>query len=595
MSASFEIVKIVQEHLESNALISATEVINQLDSETLHFICSDIITLVASFLTEENYANNTNKYLACETILKVIAQQAPKEDVLFELLEVLESVNHDEKFTSVLKALQTVLLRMDHTKTQAIAWVLDVIVQYIEQEISLPNILKGQFSEEMEILIENDPTVQRLLKLYITIFLFLDPIQRCLLKQTRDDSIKIFFIQDFSSKNVITTFLLKLMDGIFAHLNFSFRKEPKSYGRQCAEHLLSLFNKNYPDLYKLLEVIEDRRFLRNLPQKSKNKVEFKNIFYSEERFTTLSVGIVFHLTFVENIHTDVPQVYKHEYIIDKGLTLVNYFLDMTHDQMQRKGIELGLALLCLTTNETLCVNDVDLYTRNLFYDSLSKVIVYSPLENNRKKGIQLFNMFIEKHSLSAKYKIIEHLFNTVSNSGLLSFTAMMYKGLVVQLLNTGSLTQENFSSVKFCKILTTYICQLKEAEQTDLMETHDLIMTALNFLIFLMMRDKNNCTGIFNVIDDIQKNFLEPLERALQLSRAHYANEAKTLKCGEPQNISNLDQSMDVEIQNDLRDGPLELTKEKKLEILLYSSNMFDIITRLLARVNECVDIKNKK
>lgn len=597
MSASIEIVKIVKEHLENNELISATEIIKQLDNNTLHIICSEIISLVASFLTVNNYTNNIDTYLACETILKGIAQQAPKEDVLFELLEVLEGVNHDEKFTSILKALQAVLLRMDHNRTQAIAWVLDAVGQYIEQEISLPTELKNQVGPEMENLIENDPIVQRLLRLYITIFLFLDRVQRCLLEQTRDDRIKIFFVQDFNSRNVMTTFLLKLMDGPFAYLNFSYCKEPKSYGRQCAEQLLQLFSKNFTNPFKLLEFIDDREFLQSRTQKSIDKKELMNIFYSEERFTTLSVGIVFYLTFVEKIHTGViaPQIYKHEYVIDKGFILVNHLLSMTDTQIHNKGIDLGLALLNLTTNESLSVNDVDTDTRNIFYDLLCKVIIYSPVQQNRKNGLQLFNLFIEKHLLSAKYKIIDHLFNTVSQSGLLSHTAMLYKALIVKLLNTGSHNQQQFSPIKFCKILSTHICRLKEAERTDLMETHELIMTALNLLIFLMMRDKDNFTGIFNVIDEIQKTFLEPLERALQLSRVHYANEAKKIEYGEDKNMSNMGQSMDIDIQNDFGTRTLELTKEKKLEILSYSSNMFDIMTRLLARVNECVDIKNKK
>lgn len=596
MSTSFELVRIFQEHLEKNELLSATEIIKNQTSETLHLVCSEVINVVSSYLTEQNYASNTNKYLACETILKLIAEKATKEDVLFELLEVLEGVEHDEKFTTVLKALQVVLLRMDHNKTQAIAWVLDGIGSYIENKISLPNVLQGQVSPEMEKLIENDPIVQRLLSLYITIFLFLEPIQSCLLEQTRDDT-KIFFSQDFNSRNVMTTFLLKLMEGTFAHLNFSHDpKGPKTYGRQCAENLLRLFSKSFPDMFKLLQVMEERDSHQNSPQKSGNKGEVKNIFYCEDRFTTLSVAIVFYLRFVEKIYSvsspPLPQVYKHEYIIEKALILVNFLLNKTQTQLQQKGVDLGLALLSLVPDGTLSENDVDLDERNTFYESLNKVIIYSPAEKNRKKGLKLFDMFLTKHLLSAKYKIIDHLFNTVSHSGLLSHAIMSYKTVIVRLLSSGNLNEKHFSTIKFNKVMKEHVCHLKQGEQTDLMENHEVIMTALNFLIFLMMRDKDNCTGIFNVIDDVQKIFLDPLDRALQLSRAHYVNETRRIESGEDRKM---EQKMDIDIQNDFGGAGLDLTKEKKLEILTYSTNMFDIMTRLLARVNECVDVKNKK
>ncbi|XP_063698436.1 glomulin [Culicoides brevitarsis] len=586
---SFEIVKIVQEHLEKNELLAATELIKAQTSESLHLVCSELVNIAAEHLTRDNYAKNVEKYLACENLLRLIAAQAVKEDALFELLEVLEGVDHDEKFTSVLKALQTVLLRMDHNKSQAIAWVLDSVVQYLEREIKMPDMLKGQVGAEMEKLIENDPTVERLLQLYLTIFLFLEPVQRCLLTQTHDAT-QIFFNQDFNSRNVMTTFLLKLMEGTFAHLNFDLgAKGFKSYSRQRAENLMELLGKIYPNIFKLFEVMDDRHFVKNLPQKPSNKTDFKNIFYSEERFTELSVAMAFYLTFVEKIFLPLPQIYRNEYKIDKGLLLVNHFLNTTFPQLQKKGIALGLELVNLASDSSLKDGDIDSDTRNAFFDLLTKVVVFSSDEQNRKNGMKLFDLYVSKHILTEKYKIIDHLFNTTSHSGLLSHTTMIYKGIVLQLLNSGDLS--NFSSAKFCNILKTYVCRLKDGEKTDLMESHELLMTALNLLIFLMMRDKDNCTGIFNVIDELQKSFLEPLEKALQLSRAHYANETNLVEKGEEQKA----EKMEIDIQNDAEDTQLEITKEKKLEILTYATNMFDIMSRLLARVQECVDLKNKK
>uniref|UniRef100_A0A336LME5 Ubiquinone biosynthesis protein n=1 Tax=Culicoides sonorensis TaxID=179676 RepID=A0A336LME5_CULSO len=288
MNGSLDVIKIVQENLDNDDLISATEIITKLDENSLQILCADLIALVASYLTVENYKENVDKYLCCENILKLIAKSATKEDALFELLEVLENVSHDEQFISVLKALQVVLIRLNHANTQAIAWVLDSIIQYINHEIDVPEILKGNIGPEEEKIIENDSVVQRLLSLYFTIFLFLDPVQQCLLDQTRNESTKIFFVHDFNSRNVISTFLLKLMEGSFAYLNYS--KEPLLYARQCADNLIKLFCRNFSNPYMLLEIIEDRKAFKQLSYKTQH-AESNSIFYSEDRFN-LRIGLV---------------------------------------------------------------------------------------------------------------------------------------------------------------------------------------------------------------------------------------------------------------------------------------------------------------
>ena len=72
------------------------------------------------------------------------------------------------------------------------------------------------------------------------------------------------------------------------------------------------------------------------------------------------------------------------------------------------------------------------------------------------------------------------------------------------------------------QILIKRFCQLSNGTETDLLEVSDEIMASLNFLICMLIRDKENVLKIWNIIEDLENNFLKPLDKGLSMSRAHY-------------------------------------------------------------------------
>lgn len=86
--------------------------------QELKIACADAINAVAKYLTDDNFKEKPELFGTCEQILKEIAARANKEDVLFELLELLEGVKSDELLISLLKSLQVVLLRTNHKNSQ---------------------------------------------------------------------------------------------------------------------------------------------------------------------------------------------------------------------------------------------------------------------------------------------------------------------------------------------------------------------------------------------------------------------------------------------------------------------------------------------
>ena len=71
-------------------------------------------------------------------------------------------------------------------------------------------------------------------------------------------------------------------------------------------------------------------------------------------------------------------------------------------------------------------------------------------------------------------------------------------------------------------MLVRKFARLSNGAETDLLEVSDEVMGALNFLICVMMRDKENVSGIWDLKEHLLKEYVAPLDTGLSMSRAHY-------------------------------------------------------------------------
>lgn len=564
-------------------------------AEEVKFKSNEVIAVTTQFLTEQNFKNSPELFSICEVLLKKIAAKGNKEDVLFELLETIETTKHDEVLTSLLKAMQVILLRIDHSKSHAIVWVLDSISSYIK-DIELFEKIPSGVGKKAEELLENDPEIKRLLSLYFTLFLFIEPIQRNLL-ETKFDHIKPFRYNGFNGENVIITFLLQMMGSTFAVLKFDKEKNGKSktYSRQCAEKLVELFSKLYKDPFNLLIVVEQRILYTNNEVQSFDTMT-GNIFLIKERTSDLSFGILFYLIFVEKLMiNEAPKIYQPKFLIDKTMLLVLSLLKQNEPYLQYKGVKLGKSLLEQVSSASLNMDDISVNTIKSFMADLSTVIIYSPDHRNRKEGVELLSLLIESHSLNAQYFLIDCLFNICQNDGLLGYTIMIYKKIMARLFNQNLfMVKSYFNQKRFKNTVMNHICILKDQQTVDLMDNKEKLLSALNFLIFLLQRDKKNYTSIWDFVTTIEQRFNRPLREALDLSRAHYKNEYKNVqeeKCGK---LNKTVENLQICIQNSTEDHNALFSKEKRYDIIAYALNTFDIMEGLLVRVNECITNKNK-
>ena len=79
-----------------------------------------------------------------------------------------------------------------------------------------------------------------------------------------------------------------------------------------------------------------------------------------------------------------------------------------------------------------------------------------------------------------------------------------------------------YHTTRFTQVLVRKFAKLSNGAETDLLEVSDEIMGALNFLICVMMRDKENVSGIWDLKEHLLKEYVAPLDTGLSMSRAHY-------------------------------------------------------------------------
>ncbi|XP_012154765.1 glomulin [Ceratitis capitata] len=555
-------------------------------------------------LTAEVHEEQLPLYNCAEELLYLIASYAPMEELLLELLEMIEDQKSEFVYSSSLRALQAVLLRMGDKKPRALEWSLNSIHTRIES-LPLPNFLEEGYDEKQEALLEQNNQIEKLLMHYITLNLFYEPLLKDILS-SQSTSGPAFFDKSINRRNVLCCFLIQMLGKPLALLDLSADgRKTNTYTIQCARKLTESAVNCLDNPLRLLFVGEQRiRWTRRLDtNKGVHEMSSKNIFLIEDKFPLESLSIFFYMIFVEGICLNsVPKVYAPLYIFEMSLYYTNELLAHDEAALHYRALQLTKCLLDKLNHEKIAAISLELDVHKNFCNSLCNIVGYSSHNKLRQIGVKLLRQYILQFDDEGKYLVLKNLLRTVPHHGISGYLAIIYKDVVANaLVSTSTNLPTSFSGQDFRTIFLRYICHLPHGAKTDLIEHADKVISSLNALRFFAIKDLQNRTGFWDIVPEIEQQFTDPLRKGLDISVAHYKAELLRVENGldaetEAEDRKNLE-ILDLNIANASKESgqmDLEITRQRKTEILRQNLCTFDLMRSLLGRTVECFENSNR-
>uniref|UniRef100_A0A161MMT7 Glomulin-like protein isoform x1 n=1 Tax=Triatoma infestans TaxID=30076 RepID=A0A161MMT7_TRIIF len=208
----------------------------------------------------------------------------------------------------------------------------------------------------------------------------------------------------------------------------------------------------------------------------------------------------------------------------------------------------------------------------------------SESKKNREKAVPIFHKFLRIFDPRGRFYMLLALQDTVKEPGFVGYLATRTKDFVAESLYTKNSEELKYFTGKCLRDLIKKFCRLEGGCETDLVRNSDLIISSLNLLRYLIIRDTENFTGFLELLPSLDNNYLSPLKKAIQMSRAHYELQKKEIN--QPSNTDGVKTSTTVSV------GGMELphlSSEQKFQVIDGALNMFDLIDSLLSRLIECI------
>lgn len=552
--------------------------------------CSDTVAVILKHLTDINFIDNPKIFDTAECLLKSIAEIINPEEALFEFLEIIETTKSDNIFTSTLKALQICLQRQNDNKSRSLEWCLNSIQTYV-QNLPLADETKNNIDELAIKLLEENDQIRRILSNYLTLFLFYEPILKDICDKNRQHEIVHFRDVRITRKNVLASFILQLFGAPLCYLDLSPKKESNTnmYSRQCVTSLVQHFLTLFPDPMFMLGYIEKRirwPIVRIRGKKSGSEddgddqpiyeMSSQDFFVMEEKLPLDAVLVFFYAIFVAEL-TDIsyPCVYRPLYLFESSLYVITeIFRTRKENALHYKAIQLALTMLKrLENDEMIRMEHFDLDVHEIFCNEMIKMIVESTVQENSQTAALLLKQYANQFEMSTRQWLIKKFFHLAQKySALTGYLISLYKNILAEILDSSTKSSPiKLYTNDFHLILSNYIFYLPNGCETDIIQNADHIISALNFLRYIAVRDQGNHTGFWDNIKWIQENYLNLLQIDIDMSRSHYMLEQK--------------QQMDKKNDGD----------DYRMQIMANALNTFDLISSLMSRVDECLRIGSEK
>ncbi|KZC04980.1 Glomulin, partial [Dufourea novaeangliae] len=532
-----------------------------------------IIQRVSSYIESDNVEHNEEAIHYCTKILNAIVEKVDPSETILRFLEELDTIS-DIKFSIILRLVGRSISKMAD-KSEEIKWSISTLRFYIGD-------LAISVKESEESTIEMNKTVS----VYNAIILFLDPLVQEVSLETENTQ------NSAELRYYLLSLLIFLMGEPLCHLQDHVLESQSD--KPLPEKIISLISRITGDLFWCINIVSNRSKSKCIEKKhiDKETCNIKVILFElNENVPDLAyANLYFYIVTKLHLWETVPQVYNWQYIFEACTYLIVKLLQEKEIVTTRKGLNLMSHLLNRLTRHFLTLESLEVFMYSELLDVLMRVMIYCDSNKERRKALELFREYLEMFDMQARYHVVTHLYQTCEHSGLLSLTTGILKDSVIKCLQTTPPTP--YFLGKNLESLLKLACKLPHGSESDLVEISDEIITSLNLLRFLFLRDQHNQTGIWNCKNKLKNDFLTPLRKGINLCRTHWKVKIKDLE--EQRKTMKIN---NIELEKSDADITLTVGGEilppmpvlEKISFCHKAVNGLDVMENVLIRVNECI------
>ncbi|XP_030750108.1 glomulin-like isoform X1 [Sitophilus oryzae] len=515
-----------------------------------------IIPELGEYLTNRNKENNILLFNCCVDMLCIISNTSITEETIIGLTLQIK-ISDESKFTVLLSLLCKVLCNLPPGSHNHYSSVFDAIHHYLEQ-MEQPDY--ETFENEERHLVDNSEPATNIIYAYNNVIIFYTQIINYITNEEINFMDKIFLAKH----------LMKLLANPLGYFPVEMIDNIRPISRPLVEEIVQKVLTFNCDPFIFSEIV-----LNNYYEADDTLIQLEKLW----------VAHLVYLVFCEEICINViPKVYSPLYTLDSFLPLALELINQDNNTILiEKGLKLSHYIFTCLKNQKLSYLLLDNEVHSKFCEVISQVIVYNSSETIRKSALSIFESYLKLFEIKGVYLIITHLVPILTHGGLIGFIITFYKNLLNEEFNrTECNINEYFRGQKLLYILKKFCC-LSEKEETNLVNNSDHIISCLNLLRYLALRDKKNVTNIWDFFSILEEIYLKPLRKGLELSRAHYDLEINNVK-QEKLNKESIQTSVNV------LGVDVNIDKDEKLRILNSSLTVFDVIESLLSRLAELIE-----
>ncbi|EFN81360.1 glomulin isoform X1 [Harpegnathos saltator] len=557
--------------LEDRKTKEAVELFTAENSLAVEDSLSEIVSIASGHLTESNARSEQTLFECCKTILNIIAKTYNPKETVLEFLQYVECLDNDVRFYALLEPLGICMMgAMDNISI--IEWTVSTIKSYVE-DLPVP----GEIDQEV--------ISYRIINVLERIVLFLEPLV--------EEAAKINY--ELEETSLFGDYLLSLVITLcgkpFCYLNESI-VETVTY-KKLLHKIMALTVDLTEDIFYFLNIVSNRcrNIIRSKVQNEHTEDYMRSMLFelSHNVSDLAYANFYFYMITEEEVWKMAPQVYNPYYIFETCLYLFKILLSAKQEILVSNGLIFMEDIIkrirpCSVPSDVL---ELKIY-KDLF-QLIIKVMIYSSVDTDRKKAMHIFQKYIEVFNMEARYSVISHLYEISEHSGVLSLIMGMFKTSIIECLN--SIPRDPHFLGRNMELMLRKICKLPHGSTSDLVEISDEVITALNLLRFLLIRDKSNETGIWNMMDVIQRDYLKPLREGIDMCKIHWKIKAKDLELQRKGSSKNDDVGKDTEVTLTVGGERLPVMPiADKIAFCSQAINGLDIMESILIRVNECMD-----